>query len=543
MNDAMPNMTNYRETIDEFRWQIPERFNFAGDVVDALAAADDSLALVCVDERSHEDKYRFSDIRRLSSKLADVLRRNGVEQGDRVIVMFPRRAYWPIAMVACLRLGAIPIPCIEMLTGKDITYRVRHSHAKAAVTLARNAAKFDEVSEDLSVKISVGDVPGWLNYDDETESAANYVEPATVGSEDPVVIYYTSGSTGLPKGVTHASRALFAWRVSAKYWLDLSSEDLIWCTADTGWSKAGTSILFGPWSMGASALLFDGPFDPAQRLELLEKYDVSVYCAASTELLQVAAAADDQFDLSKLRRIVSAGEPVSPVVLDRVEKATGCIVSEAFGQTETLMTVLNYPCQPIRPGSMGLGSPGTTVDVMTDDGRIAKPGEEGQLVIGMPNPQLMLSYWSDPVRTEEAFVENDSGSWFVSGDRVHKDADGYVYYCGRDDDVIGSAGYRIGPFEVESALLDHEAVQECAVVASPDPERGAVVKAFVVLQPGHNGDDSLTKALQEHVRRTTAPYKYPRRVAFVDVLPKTLTGKVLRRALRDQEYSAIENDV
>lgn len=533
-------MTDYYNTYKHFVWDIPETFNFAGDVVDHFANTTNGLALVYTNAEGSEERYHYADISRLSAKLANVLSEHGVRKGDRVVVMFPRQPYWQIAIVACLRLGAVPIPCIEMLTGKDITYRVRHSGAKAAITLARNVDKFADVVHELAVKIAVGGADAWLDYDEAMKQAAETFTPVRVMADDPAIMYYTSGSTGMPKGVMHAARALYSWRVSAHYWLDLHERDMIWCTADTGWSKAGTSILFGPWSCGACAFFYDGPFSAADRLRLLSDYEVTVYCAAGTELLQVINDSIDDFDLRKLRRIVSAGEAVNPVIVERFEEKIGCVISEAYGQTETLMTILNYPCLPVKAGSMGLASPGTQVDVLSGTGELAEHNEIGQIAIRMPNPQVMLCYWQEPKRTADAFLENESGKWFLSGDLAYKDAQGYFYYSGRTDDMINSAGYRIGPFEVESALLEHPAVQECAVVASPDEERGSVVKAFIVAKHGVEKDDGLVESIKEHVKQATAPYKYPRKVEFVQQLPKTLTGKIKRRQLRDQEFAHLE---
>lgn len=525
----------YDELRRDFRWELPETFNFATDVVDAWAAENDGLALIWENAAGDAAAYHFSDISRLSTRLASALAAGGVKKGDRVIVMLPRIPAWQVALVACLRLGAVAIPCIEMLTERDVAYRVENSEAKAVICRAEHAPKFESSVARVPVRIALGDVPGWTEWSDAIDTGSETFAAAEVGIEDPAVMYYTSGSTGHPKGVLHASRALYAWRMQAYFWLDLEPGDRIWCTADTGWSKAGTSVIWGPWSTGATAFQYDGPFVPAERLRLLAKHRVTVFCASSTEILRLGAEDMSVYDLSALRRTVSAGEAVSPVAADRWQQATGCLVSEAYGQTEALMMVLNYPSEPVRLGSMGRPEPGLDVDIVDDEGRRLGVDEEGHVALLTPSPQLMLGYWREPERTAQCFVDGPDGRWYLSGDRGRKDADGYFWYEGRADDVINSAGYRIGPLEVENALLEHPGVAECAVVPSPDPDRGEIVKAFVVLKPGHTGSQALVRELQDHVKGVTAPYKYPRAISFIDEIPKTVTGKIRRRTLKDLE--------
>jgi len=525
----------YSELVRDFRWDVPETFNFATDVVDQWAAERDGIALLWENASGEAASYRFSDISRLSCRLASALVAAGVGKGDRVIVMLPRIPEWQIALVACTRIGAVAIPCIEMLTVRDVAYRVRNSGAKAAICRAEQVEKFGDVEAEVPVRIAIGRAAGWTSWAEAISAGDETFDAPAIGIEDPVVMYYTSGSTGHPKGVLHAAQALYAWRVQAYLWLDLEPGDRIWCTADTGWSKAGTSVIWGPWSCGATAFQYDGPFAPAERLQLLAKHRITVFCASSTELLRLGGEETSAHDLSALRRTVSAGEAVSPVAAERWRKATGSLVAEAYGQTEALMMVLNYPSEPVRLGSMGRPQPGLDIDIVDDDGRRLGVGVEGHVALLAPSPQLMLGYWQDPERTDQCFVEGPEGRWYLSGDRGTRDGDGYLWYSGRSDDVINSAGYRIGPIEVENVLLEHPAVAECAVVPSPDAERGEIVKAFVVLKAGRPGSDALVRELQEHVKSLTAPYKYPRAVEFVDEIPKTVTGKIRRRTLRELE--------
>lgn len=522
---------------EEFEWQLPSTFNFGRDVVDVIARAEpDKLAMIWCDDAGNEQRFSFGEVARQSSRLAALLAAEGVKRGDRVLVMLPRIPQWQIAMVGCIKLGAVPIPCIDMLTKKDVLYRATHAKAVAAITTSSSVAKFGS-SKTIGVRIAIGGAPGWVDSERALDDRPEDFVCADTGINEPAILYYTSGSTGLPKGVTHAARSLYCWRGSAQSWLDLQADDLMWCTADTGWSKAGTSILFGPWSRGAAVLFYNGRFDAAERLRLMARYGVTVFCGAATEFRHLVNEDVSRVDLSRLRLAVSAGESVNPEVTRRWQDATAVPLIEAYGQTETLMTAGNRLHAPSKAGSMGRALPGCQLIVLDSDGRPAQVGERGQLALVLPNPQLMLGYWDEPERTANTKISHDGIEYFLTGDMAHMDSEGFVFYEGRVDDIIGSAGYRIGPTEVENALQEHPAVTECAVVASPDAERGEIVKAFVVLRQGFTPSAALTRELQEHVKRTTAPYKYPRAIEFLTELPKTGTGKLLRRVLRDAEYA------
>jgi len=520
-----------QDTSAPFQWDVPATFNFSADVVDCWAEDATRLALITVDADGTEARYTYAEIADAAARLANLFVANGLGQGDRIVVMLPRIAEWQIAMVAATRMGAVPIPCITMLTQSDLAYRVEHSGAAGVICPADECAKFDGL-DSLVVKVAVGDAPdGWMPISDADHHLSVH-DPANVAAEDPAILYYTSGSTGPPKGVTHAARSLWAWSGSAIHWLGLSPDERIWCTADTGWSKAGTSILFGPWSQGASVLFYDGPFVPAERFGLLERYEITCFCAAATELRRLILEDASSYDLSSLRSTVSAGESVNPEIIDRWREVTGTTVLDGYGQTETLMTVTNRPGREVKAGSMGRPLPGVDVAVRTAD-EMAEPRGLGELLIRLPNPQLMLGYWDDPERTASSQVSLGGVDWFATGDNVEIDDDGYVFYTGRADDIINSAGYRIGPQEVENALLRHPAVQECAVVGVPDADRGEIVKAWVVVADGHVAGDELVAELQNHAKEITAPYKYPRSVDFADELPKTVTGKLRRNVMRE----------
>ncbi|MEE2804738.1 MAG: AMP-binding protein [Pseudomonadota bacterium] len=525
-------MENYAKHHREHCLTVPQTFNFGRDVVDAWASDADKTALIWCDGSDSERSFTFSDVAERSSQVANWLTDQGIRKGERIVVMLPRIPEWQIALVGCLKVGAIPIPCITMLTEQDVAYRVRHSGAVGVITTIAEVEKFAASGVNFKARLVIGgSSTGWHDYNDVGVLATKF-DACELGAEEPAIIYYTSGSTGNPKGVCHASRSLFTWRVSAQYWLSLTPQDVMWCTADTGWSKAGTSILFGPWSQGSTVLFYDGPFEPRQRFELIERYGVTVFCASATELRHLVREDLTSFDLSCLRLTVSAGESVNPEVIHEWQSQTGVELLDGYGQTETLMTVLNYPGMPVRPGSMGRPLPGVEAGILRVDGSLGGPGDEGELLIRTPNSQLMLGYWEDPDLTDQVMYRANGNKWFRTGDNVHQDVDGYFFYVGRTDDIITSSGYRVGPQEVENVLIEHPLVRESAVVGLPDPERGEIVTAFVVLTDTSLASDQLADDLQVHVKRMTAPYKYPRRVVFVAELPKTVSGKIQRNLLR-----------
>jgi acyl-coenzyme A synthetase/AMP-(fatty) acid ligase len=356
--------------------------------------------------------------------------------------------------------------------------------------------------------------------------------------DDPAIIYFTSGTTGGPKMVLHTQASYpLAHVITGKYWLDLRPDDLHWNLSDTGWAKAAYSNLFGPWHMGAAVFIqhSTGRFDPQETLHLLEQYGITTFYAPPTAYRMMVLERLPQYDLSKLRHCVGAGEPLNPEVIEAWKAGTGLTIYDGYGQTETVILVANYPCLEVKPGSMGKPLPGFDVAIIdADSGQELPPGQEGALAVRVKPKRpvgLFREYWKNPEATRESFC----GDWYITGDRGWWDDGGYFWFVGRADDVIISAGYRIGPFEVESALIEHDAVVESAVVASPDEMRGTVVKAFVVLAPGYQASQALAAELQEHVKRLTAPYKYPREIEFVNELPKTISGKIRRVELRQRE--------
>jgi acetyl-CoA synthetase/medium-chain acyl-CoA synthetase len=535
-------MTNYEQERATFRLDVPETFNFGFDVVDRWAQDPSKLAMLWVDDAGHSARFTFADIRRKSNRLASALQGLGVRQGDGVMLVLPRLPQWHSIVVGLLKLGAIPMPGTVLLTPKDFEYRINIAEARMVIVDEANAAKVEAVRANcptLQHFIVLGDArPGWMAYDEALATASETFTPAVTRSTDPALIYFTSGTTGGPKMVlhTHASYPL-AHLATGKYWLDLRPEDLHWNLSDTGWAKAAYSNLFGPWLLGAAVFIqhSSARFDAQDTLRLLAQHGITTFCAPPTAYRMMVLEDLRRYNLSRLRHCVGAGEPLNPEVITAWQAGTGLTIYDGYGQTETTLLVANYPCLAVKPGSMGKPVPGFDVAIIeAHRGTVLPPGQEGDIAIRV-QPQrpigLFQEYWKNPEETAKSF----QGEWYITGDRGLQDADGYFWFVGRADDVIISAGYRIGPFEVESALLEHNAVAESAVVASPDEMRGAVVKAFVVLAPGYQPSATLVEELQEHVKRVTAPYKYPREIAFVTELPKTISGKIRRVELRQRE--------
>jgi acyl-coenzyme A synthetase/AMP-(fatty) acid ligase len=476
--------------------------NFARDVVDAAPA--DRLALVELARDGARRQWTFGEVADRAARLAGTFAAHGVQRGDVVMTLIGNRPDWVCAMVACFRIGAVVLPCTEQLRAKDL--RLRLDAAKPVLVLAdeRNVGELTSAKPSCPV----------LTVPDEVLYAAEPAPAVELDPLDPCLITFTSGTAGEAKGVLHAQRYLSGQHVQAEHWLDARPGDLVWCTAASGWSKSARNVFIAPWIRGAAALLHDARFDPHERLELLARERVNVLCMAPTEYRVIAKRSEPR-PVPGLRGLVAAGEALNPEVLRAFHDATGLWIRDGYGQTETGQMTGAPLGEQVRAGSMGRPLPGVRLRV--DDGElVADPSTV---------PTFFLRYLDhEPPATDV----------WRTGDRVRQDDDGFLYFEGRADDVIISAGYRIGPFEVESALVAHPAVAEAAVVAAPDDERGAIVRAVVVLRDGVQPGDALAAELQEHVKATTAPYKYPRRVDFAAELPKTSSGKVRRALLREQ---------
>lgn len=536
-----PEMVDYAQTYRDFSWEVPEYHNFAFDVVDRWGEDAQQLAMLWVNERGEERRITFREFATRSNQVGTALRTLGIRQGDRVLIVLPRVPEWWEAVLGLMKIGAISMPGTTLLTPKDVAFRLQSAEAKAIITDAEGATKVEQVADEcpsVRVKLLLGDErEGWVNYTRVVASASAELKRERTRGDAPMMIYFTSGTVGYPKMVlhTHVSYSI-GHIVTGKYWLNLRPADLHWNLSDTGWAKAAYSNLFGPWNMGSALFTFDGRgrFDPRQTLELLERYPITTFCAPPTAYRLLVLENLSRYKLSSLRHCVGAGEPLNPEVIESWQRGTGQLIRDGYGQTETVILAANFPSMRVKPGSMGKPAPGFTLGVIDDEGREVPVGTEGDIAVRLTPTRpvgLFREYWHNP----EATANTIRGDWYVTGDRALRDEEGYFWFVGRADDVIISAGYRIGPFEVESALVEHPAVAEAAVVASPDPIRGEVVKAFVILAPGHQPSEQLVQDLQEHVKRVTAPYKYPREVEFTPELPKTISGKIRRVELRQRE--------
>jgi acyl-coenzyme A synthetase/AMP-(fatty) acid ligase len=537
------NMTDYEETRASFALEVPERFNAATDIVDAGAEANpEGLALRMVSPDGQiADDYSFAELRDRSNRMGRLLSEHGVTKGDRVFLMLPRVIGWYDTVLGAIKLGAIPMPGTTQLKGKDIVYRVNRAEATVAVTDPDGAdvvgSILDQCPTLKTLVVMGGQVDGWIDGDTARDGAPAHRLPEDVtASDDPMLIYFTSGTTGNPKMVLHTQASYgLGHQITARFWQDLQPGDVFWGVSDTGWAKAAWSKLFGQWALGATVVAWNaqGKPDFDQMLRMIVDHEVTVFCAPPTIYRNLVTRDLSVYDFSKLRHCLAAGEALNPETFNAWKKATGTEIHDGYGQTETVNLLANYPCLPKKPGALGKPTPGMDVAVVDADGNPLGPGSEGQIAVKVEPRRpvgLFVEYWKDPDATAAAHV----GDWYLTGDRARVDDDGYFWFISRADDVIISAGYRIGPFEVESVIMEHPAVQETACIGVPDPERGEVVKAFVVLAPDYEASEALAGEIQDYVKENTAPYKYPRQIEFIDELPKTVSGKIRRVDLRSR---------
>lgn len=548
---ASQNFLNYESLKQQYKPEVPEYFNFATDVLDKWTEMEKEgkrptrLALWWVNDKGDEVRWNFEELGFHSRKVANVLSEVcGLQKGDRVMLMLPRIPEWWLINVACMRTGTILIPGTTQLTAKDILHRVQTSKATCIITDDVLAPAVDcIVSECQSLKfkliVSEDQREGWLNFKDLFTNANADHSCVTTRNQDPMTIFFTSGTTGSPKMTEHSHSSYgIGLTVNGRYWLDLTSSDILWNASDTGWAKSAWSSIFAPWIQGACVFVHSMPrFDPTTVLDTLSRFPITTFCSAPTAYRMLVQHNLTSYKFKSLKHCVSAGEPMNPQVMEQWKKQTGLDIYEGYGQTETVLVCGTFKGMKIKPGSMGMPSPAYDVKIIDEHGNILPPGEEGNIAIKAKPTRpfcLFTQYIDDPERTDSTL----QGNFYITGDRGIVDEDGYFWFVGRDDDVINSAGYRIGPFEVESALIEHPAVVESAVVSSPDPIRGEVVKAFVVLASDYVSHDpeKLIQELQDHVKKVTAPYKYPRKVEFVQQLPKTVSGKIRRNELRKQEW-------
>lgn len=536
---------SYQDFTDNFHIHIPENFNFAFDVVDEIAReTPDKIAMVWCNDNGEEAIFTFAQMKKYSDKAANFFRSAGIGKGDPVMLILKRRFEFWFCTLALNKIGAITIPATHLLSPKDIVYRNNAADIKMIVCVPETEViNHVEAAEDksptLKLKALIGENrDGWLNFnagmENSSEEFTRPVGKASTKNDDIMLLYFTSGTTGMPKMVNHNYIYPLGHILTAKYWQDVQDNGLHFTVADTGWAKSAWGKLYGQWLSGSAVMTYDfDKFVPKNLMDVIEKYKVTTFCAPPTIYRFLIKEDLTKFDLNALKYCVVAGEPLNPEVYKQFLEATGIKLMEGYGQTELTVTLATFSWMEPKPGSMGKPSPGYHIDLIDDEGNSCEVGEEGQIVIytGQTTPIGMFGgYYRDEQLTKKVWHDDI----YYTGDMAWRDEDGYFWFVGRADDVIKSSGYRIGPFEVESALMEHPAVLECAITAVPDPDRGQVVKATIILSKNYRGSDELAKELQEHVKKVTAPYKYPRIVEFVSELPKTISGKIRRVQIREE---------
>ncbi len=531
---------------DSFPVTAPEYFNFGYDVIDRWAEQDrNKLAMIWVNQRGEEKRYTFYDLSKLSNQAANLLLKHGITSGDRVFLMLPRLPEWWIFSLAMIKLGAVQCPSPTLLTPADIQHRIRYGKFKMVITDAENAHKFDEIYDEcptLGTRLLVdGERPNWISYRAEISGPNSTLSRHSVKSaikietpsDSPMLLMFTSGTSKYPKMVQHRFSYPLGHRITAELWHGLTANDLHMTISDTGWGKNLWGNYFGQWIVGACVLIYDirGKFHADELLPIIEKYEVTSFCAPPTVYRMLTLNDLTRYDFTELKHCTTAGEPMQTETIRIWKESTGLTIREAYGQTETVCMIGNFRGTKIKPGSMGKPSPGWKVELHDEEGKPVRQGEDGRIAVDISDGApigLFEKYLYNEPENRACFING----FYYTGDRAYMDEDGYYWFIGRTDDIIKSSGYRIGPSEVEEVMSHHPAVFEVAVVGAPDPLRGARVKAYVVLKPEFEATESLVRELQNFVKRETAPYKYPREIEFIKQMPKTFSGKIKRDVLR-----------
>ena len=507
------------------------------NIIDEIEKHNSSkIALKFISQNGERKQISYEELIARGNKLSNALKKLGLKKGDRVFIMVPRMIETYIIYFACWKAGLVIIPGSELLRSQDILYRLNNGKVKAIISYFPFCEEINKIinkATDLQYKITFSEsIPGWKRLEELTENESEICNKVETSRDDYALITYTSGTTGQPKGVVHVHGWAYAHlRIAATQWLDIHEGDIVWATAGPGWQKWVWSPFLSVLGMGATGLVYLGRFNPETYLKILDQEKVNVLCCTPTEYRLMAKVHDlSKYHLSHLQSAVSAGEALNREVIDIFQNQFNIMVRDGYGQTESTLVIGTVKGMEIRPGSMGKPIMPEFVEIVDEDGKPVKVGEKGNIALRKDFPALFVKYYEDLERTEKAF----KGNYFVTGDLAYKDEDNYYWFVGRSDDMIISSGYTIGPFEVEDALMQHQFVKECAVVAHPDPIRGNVVKAFVVLKDGIEAGRHLVKELQDYVKQLTAPYKYPRLIEFVQSLPKTDSGKIRRVELRNK---------
>jgi len=531
-----PSQLDYEKEVRQFVWNIPADYNIVDVVTGHAKKNPDKVAIFWEDADGNERRVTFAELLGEARRFGNALIELGVKKGDPILHMLPRLPEAHAVQLGTFAAGAVAVPCSEMLKAKEIAYRAQASGAKVVVADASIAEAVEAARRDspLTRFILIGGVrEGWINFEELVEKSSSLTEKVKLTAKDPMTISFTSGTTGDAKPVVHKHRWMYCHnRVTARYWWNATEKDVIWATTAPGWAKWYWSPVGVGLTTGASQLMYNGRFDAERYLKLLQKYKVTKLCATPTEYRLFAQLPDMGKYKLTLHDALSAGEPLNVEPIEAFKRAFGVTIRDGYGQTESICLVCNYPGLDVKPGAMGKPTPGPGVILIDEEGKPVVQGEIGEIALRPDNPAIFDGYWNSPDLDREVF----SGNWYRTGDLARMDADGYLFFEGRADDVILTSGYRIGPFEVEDALVNHPAVVEVAAVASPHRERGEIVKAFVILANGYTPSEELVKELQDHVKSVTAPYKYPRAIEFVSELPKTTSGKIKRAVLKRREW-------
>ena len=538
---------NYEDFCRDFNVEVPENYNFAYDVMDRLASEKpDTPAMVHVEDDRTSHTYDFAFFKEASDRLASAMLQQGLVKGDRVMLILYRRIEFWITMLALHKIGVVAVPSPALLTPHDIEFRAQYASLAGAIVEDSVADRIDAVKDNcpsFRVLVQVDSKPdaklhpGWLRYSQIVADAPAFQAPEPrPGGKDIMQIFFSSGTTGMPKMVEHTHEYPLGHLATAVYWHDLKPGDLHLTVADTGWGKTSWGKLYGQWIAEATIFVWDfrGKFDPVHLLEVISEHRVTSFCAPPTVYRFLIRQDVASYDLSALRHCTTAGELLNAGVFEAWKKITGHKIYEGYGQTETCLQIATFPFMEPKPGSIGKPTPGWDVHLMDDNGEFCAAGQEGEICVRVDQHRplgLFDSYLLEPEKT--AAVIHDG--WYHTGDKAWMDEDGYYWFLGRTDDLIKSSGYRVGPFEVESVLITHPAIVEAAVTGIPDPVRGQAIKATVTLAPGFEPSEELTKEIQTFVKKETAPYKYPRVIDYVDELPKTISGKIKRAEIREKD--------
>jgi len=530
---------DYKSEWDKWKWNIPDDYNIGYDVVDKHTKTNkkNKIALYWENFDGETDKFTFLELKHLTDRFGNVLRNLGLKKGDRFLIRLPNLPEFQISFIGGVKIGAVPIPSSVMFRTHEIKYRVNDSSSVALITTHKYIDEVNKIKDDcptLKHIITVGDTyDDELSYDELMKNASLDLKIEKTKKDDMAFFCYTSGTTGDPKGAVHLHRWVAGNDPSVLFWQQAKDDDIVAHTGDLNWIfPLGNGFLY-PWRWGISTFIYDGKFDAKHWFELLEKYEITNLASVPTayRLFVTVKDADKNYNLSKLRHCISAGEPLNPEVIKRWKELFNLDIYDGIGMTEVMVYLSNMSGMKLKPGSCGKPQPGKICAIVDDKGEILSYGKNGILSVKKTDPGLFKEYWNKPDKTKASFKKD----WFLTGDVLYQDEDGYFWFSGRDDDLIMASGYRISPFEVESAIISHPEVLEAAVVASPDEIRGVIVKAFIILNDKKSASDTLIKEIQMHCKEVAAPYKYPREIEFVDSLPKTQSGKIKRKELRELE--------